>query len=396
MTVTATADPTAEVFLSPRVVDAAAFHEFAAALRTLVGRAADQHRTLDSTLTRSEAVLKQLSMTPGGGDSKAIAPRGSALETRLAELEARVTRALDRPAASPAETDRFDSAEMEAMIERSVLRVLATLGGTPGEARIEAAIRQRLSEAESTLARVVERSIGRLGSVAADAEAYASEACRNARATLDTTKSQFDAFGARLAGSVEACQSRLEPLHAQVERQTADLEGRLRRVSDEITRTAFPGLKSLTVLCERASAVLGCEPGSGASPTPGSLSDLVPRSEALRETADFAARQLEAVREQAEHARRLLSETLTGTAAALDELTTRQETLRDDLAKALETADRARQSLEKLGTKLLQEADKSGGVAEKTLEAPTPRQARAATTEPTEPRPTNRRKTRPR
>jgi chromosome segregation ATPase len=285
------APATPDIFLSPRVVDAAAFEQFTGALRALVGQASAQDEALRGRLSKSESVLRQLAQ------AAPAEPRAQAeVLTRVEELRARVDQVLARPA--PAEPVDLEG---------------------------------RLSAAEARLAALVDQAIARIHA--------AADAARTERARSDahTATAEYE----------ESWRDRIAPLTEHAALETANLEARLRAIEDRIASFAGPMLRSLAVLGGRAAVLLGRDPEAEAGPAaPGSLADLVARAERLTESARFAIGQLESIRAQAEHTQGSLASTLDASAGTIELLARRQQELGRALLETVHTTEQARESLE--------------------------------------------------
>ena len=311
----------ADVFLSPRVVDAAAFEQFAGALRALVGQASAQDEALRARLSRSETVLQQLAKA----DAEPHADTAQVLG-RVEELQARVDRVLARP--SPAAPAALDS--------------------------LDGVIEQGLAAAESRLAALVEQGVGRIQAAATEARATVCEASEGARADIEHARSVVHAARAEYDESLAMWRERMVPLTEQAALETANLEARLRAVEDRIASVAAPLVKSLSVLGGRAAVLLGRDPEEGAGPAaPGSLADLVARAERLAESARFAMGQLESIRADAEHTQASLTSTLDASAATIDHLARRQQELGGALLETVRTTEAAREALDSRARRFL-------------------------------------------
>jgi chromosome segregation ATPase len=320
MTRTPAAQPPAIVaenmFLSPRVVDAGTFEELAGALRTLVTKASDQSATLGSAVTRTEVVVKQLGQVGPAVESKltAAAAATKALSSRQAELEALLSRA----------ERRAEQAERAA---------------TDLETRVARSLDERAAVAEARLASLLSEGLGRIEAAAARASTIVGDAVAASEHAIDAARS-------RLEAAIEDWRSRLDPLHERAELHAASIEARLTRAETRIAPFLGAGVKSLSVLCAKAAAMLGREPGTTAPSAEGSLTDLVQRAERAREAVDFAVGQLGAVREQAERARTLLGQEIVSSAETVETFAARQDAIRQAMESTMSACERARQELE--------------------------------------------------
>ncbi len=238
------------IFLSPRVVDEAAFNDFAAALRELVGRAGEHVEPLRAGTEQAERTLAAIKESAGRQQARL----DLALKT-LAAIEERslgVERSLQRAAELTSALNRFsDQAEhmVHAKLSEFATRVQAE--AQSAAARI-ALLEERLARAEADLDKKVSRVVEMLGlgnvgggavkvdlpglvrrgeALRADAEAAAGE--------LASIKRQAEEARAQLAGSIDAAAARAAELRAQHE----SIEGAIResvtvcREADESLRT---------------------------------------------------------------------------------------------------------------------------------------------------------------
>lgn len=276
------------MFLSPRVVDGATFEEFTTALKEVVEQAGEQSEGLGAAIGRSETILRQLLQAAPAVESKltAAAAASGALARRQAELETLLARAEER-------AQRAEQAVPDLV------------------ARFERVLEERLSAAEARIAGLVGEGVGRIKSAAAEGAARATDASADAAQTLDAMRSRLDATLAEFELSAG-------PWLEKLESQVGAIEGRLARADREIAPFLGAGVKSLTTICARASALLGREPGDErSSPGPGSLAELLQKAERTRDAADFAIQQLDAVRARAEDARAVLEQAVGAAAGAI-------------------------------------------------------------------------------
>lgn len=299
-----TPDASDPIFLSPRVVDAAAFERFASALRALVGRATEHERTLDAGVGRSEAVLRRLAESAPGVESRLAAASGalSSLDDRLAEVRS----VLD------------DDSARSSALDRATRTALTEFDRTLAE---------RVASAEARLARMVEHASGRIEAAGRDAVEASLDAARRARDEMGRIRA--DAEAARDAGA----------LHVQ------NLEDRIGRVEERVRAFSGPALRALVELCDRAEAALGGG-GAGGPAKPGSLGEALARADEARDATDFCVRRLDSVRQEAERAQSTLGEALNNSAGLIAEFTQRQATLAKATLDALRAGDEARTALE--------------------------------------------------
>jgi ElaB/YqjD/DUF883 family membrane-anchored ribosome-binding protein len=149
--------------------------------------------------------------------------------------------------------------------------------------------------------------------------------------------------GNLIDSKVQMLESRLEAIQSAAASKTEALEERIRRVSRELEQRieairrdahsiAGPAQEALTGLCQRATAILGREPGSAAPSADGSLGNIVQRAEALTDEVQRVAKTLEDGSERLELSRRLAAE-LT---VRQQEIEGRTEELRTNVERNLE------------------------------------------------------------
>ncbi len=373
----------ARVFLSPRVVDKAAFDDFAAALRGLIDKAAAEKGQLATAAAGAEAVRRSLSETTSANEEH-LALAAKALAT--AEQRDKAARRLLEDATSAYKAiERFEK-ETGSLIEQKLRSVEGRLADLHKRAATQTGdVESRL---EGLLARLEERYAMLEVEAEGRIEKHAAAALKRLEALPEPILRRADEIEARLEGllarvderlavldhqagglveaRLEGMQSRLEAIQKPAANRAEMLEKRLglvlgqvderlRELEQEIDGRLRPNLGALTKTVERGVSLLGYEPGAGddqrrdasaAEPAQGSLTALVARTERLSETAALATKQLEDVRKQADGARAILSESLSNWSTLIDDVVAHQERLRGLLRESEEMADETRADME--------------------------------------------------
>lgn len=254
-----------QVFLSPRVLDKAAFDEFSSTVKQLIERASEASRSLQAAAAHAEAVHRKLAETAPVIESR-LTGAGAAITTldaRTAEVRATLNKAAE--CALRAET-------AQSATQQSAAETLAQI-----EARIAAATKNGHDALENARAAVEVR----------------------ARETAETALRAIEAAGSRLEDLESQSAAQLTALVERTARSIQELEDRLNQITGRIATLTGAGLGAMASLCDRATAILGYDPSAGEPPTPaaGSLADAVRRAESspapvdarwcgLRETFD--------------------------------------------------------------------------------------------------------------
>lgn len=186
---------------------------------------------------------------------------------------------------------------------------------------------------------------------------------------------RVEGFEARLSAILTAHDARLRDLEQRATSASRRLEERVLEVQKDAQIAVAPVFTRLEAMCDRAEALIGkparaasgSEPGaaSGETPTgtpyaPNSLGEMLDRAESLRTDAAFAQKQLDAVRQQADHARSILGESLNDMCTMIDRLTERADDLRRE-------SEHARAVASEVSSDIDQRASAVKGGVERTL-----------------------------
>lgn len=326
-------EPLEDVFITPRVLDKTAFDQFSSQLKGLIDQASNQRQHVQGAVTAAEAVLKQFAQIGPlfeaklTGATKALAT----VEAKASELAALAKKVEDRHAAAQ---------QLESRIDSILTQKLADF-----EQRLGA----RLQETTQTL----DRAKGELAT--------------RATALQEGLASAVEQSQDRVSALAKTVELQLADKRKEIESHTSELESRLTRISDDMSRYAGPGLTALTGLCDRAEKLLGGiggapqDPNSNADPsTPrqGSaaaiLKDLQDLTDRSRAGLDQAKRDVESLVQQADIASGTLSGAINTAAPRIDELTTRLERVTNGLQHLQNSADSLERRREQIKATMLE------------------------------------------
>lgn len=255
------AEAGAEVFLSPRVVDKAAFDDFAAALRDLVDRAATHADPLREVTERAERTLTLIRESASRQQSRLdLALKTlAALEERSAHVERTIQRAADLAEIVERFGDQADHV-MTTKLSEFATRLQSESQGAAGRIAV---LEERLARTEADVARRLDAVIERLG-LASERDAdgavsidlpglvkraeVAHSTAAAAAYRLETACGDAEARTGRLAAMAEEATAAAEQARAQHEGLDAELRKSvaLCREADEAMRTRADTLRALT------------------------------------------------------------------------------------------------------------------------------------------------------
>lgn len=255
------AEAGAEVFLSPRVVDKAAFDDFAAALRDLVNKAASHADPLREVTERAERTLTLIRESAARQQSRLdLALKTlAALEERSAHVERTIQRAADLAEIVERFGDQADHV-MTTKLSEFATRLQSESQGAAGRLAV---LEERLARTEAEVARRIDKVVERLGlaterddegvvsidlpglvkraevahSTAAAAAYRLETACESAEARTRELKQMAE----DASSAAEEARSRHESLDAELRQSVA-----LCREADEAMRTRADTLRALT------------------------------------------------------------------------------------------------------------------------------------------------------
>lgn len=243
-----------QVFLSPRVLDKAAFDEFSSIVKQLIERASEATRSLQSAAAQAEAVHKRL------------AESAPVIESRLTGAGAAIT------------TLDARTSEVRAALNKAAE---CALRAETAQAAIEQRTTDTLSQVETRIASITRNGHDALENARAAVEVRARE-------TAETALRAIEAAGQRLEDLEVQSAARVTALVEKTAQSIQELEDRLNQITGRIATLTGAGLGAVASLCDRATAILGYDPSApqAAAPNPGSLSDVVRRAESAPPASD--------------------------------------------------------------------------------------------------------------
>jgi len=235
-----------QVFLSPRVLDKAAFDEFTSIIKQLIERATEATQSMQASAAQADAIHRRLADSAPLIESR-LTGAGAAIATldaRTADVRAALAKAAECAV-------RAEAAQTSA--ER-----IATEGALQVESRLAAATQSGQNTLENARAAVEVR----------------------AREVAESALRAIEAAGSRLADIEAQSAARLTAVVEQASKSLRDLEEQLNQVTARITTLAGAGLGGIAALCDRAISILGYDPSSQrpGAPRPGSLAAVVERA----------------------------------------------------------------------------------------------------------------------
>jgi|GEM_PF-4854607 len=151
----------------------------------------------------------------------------------------------------------------------------------------------------------------------------------------------------RLGATVNACEQTITPVVHRAQEAAKDLHDRTQSVTERLETLLAGDLGRVEQLCSRAEALLR---------DPAGLQGIVVKADQLRVDADHATREFDAIRLQAEQARKLLGEQLNTDAARIDDAESRRD-------KALQTTLQLGEQVQQIGawlTAIITQAHETG------------------------------------
>lgn len=247
-----------QVFLSPRVLDKAAFDEFASIVKQLIEHASEATRSLQTSAAQAEAVHKRL------------AESAPVIESRLTGAGAAIT------------TLDARTAEVRAALNKAAE---CAIRAETAQAATEQRTSEIMSQLESRIAGITKNGHDAMENARAAVEFRARE-------TAETALRAIEAAGHRLEDLEAQSAARLTALVERTAQSIQELEDRLNQLTGRIATLTGAGLSAVASLCDRATAILGYDPSASepGTPTAGSLTDLVRRAESSSPGAAGPAR----------------------------------------------------------------------------------------------------------
>lgn len=235
-----------QVFLSPRVLDQAAFEEFTGIIRQLIEQAAVDTKSLQLAASQAESIYKRLAE---------VAPL---IESRLTGAGEAI-RSLDAKAGE---------------IRASLNKVAeCALRAENAQSRIDQIAREREGQLESSLAAAVQSGKTSLEAIKANVEERGREIGESALRAIEAAADRLADLEARATAKLIAATE-------IADKSVAAVEARLNDIAVRVANLAGAGLSGVTALCDRATAILGYDPSTTeTTPRAGSLGDYVTRAE---------------------------------------------------------------------------------------------------------------------
>ena len=232
-------DAVEAVFLSPRVVDAAAFAEFAQSLRYLLAEAAAGRERLGRAIEESDGVVERLRGVASQAGEK-LRPAVRLIPTIDQKLK-QAEEALERASAAAEVAERTAGEAARAATAESVVALReAQQAHEAAAARatgLEDSLRQAIERAEATVAALDEESRTRV-----------DEATGRARSAMDALVAELD-------GKIEAASERLAAMLADRDAAAATAMGRAIEIASDEQDSVSEKLESrVSLALDRAEA----------------------------------------------------------------------------------------------------------------------------------------------
>ncbi|MCB9844908.1 MAG: hypothetical protein H6811_02825 [Phycisphaeraceae bacterium] len=334
-----------EVFLTPRVIDQRAFEDYSRTLRDLMEQVSGEGGRLKETAEEAAGAGGAARSTIA--ELRLIAERAGAIAKALQDRVSKAQTVLDRAGEQAVSAERVDerisklTRERLEALERRVRTLLDSAEAAVGEreakqaeqvAALTRAIEARLGQAErraseleaSFSARIDELEsdrAGRLVSALEAIEAKIDHAEQRADGTVSGLDQRLTELAERAVVAIERLEARLAPLEsragehgdaldARLERLNAAFDARVAQIKDHLGAASGPIITGLTVLIRRGVDLLGSDPRQDdhEGPKDGSLGAIVARGASLLDRAEFASRQAESLRSQADRAQKILGD----------------------------------------------------------------------------------------
>lgn len=277
-----------EIFLSPRVIDRAAFETYATRLRELLDSVTSQRAELDAAMAQATETHKALA---GLGDKNKdhldLATKLlKTLSQKTGEVEAMLNRA-------------ENAAHLALKFEQEADRIIG--------ARVSA-LEKRMAESLETFSRQLQ--------------------------------SQMEARSREMAKSLEEMKASRDSIKKQVDTTVVASVTALREACE----------RAELLVGRRPGAKEGAEGAAAGLPTAGSLGDLVRRASEAAERSQGALKGFEDIQERAERAVLRLSESLDSSVQFVDQMRAQQDALAQASEAAVAAAESAQQNLAERAT----------------------------------------------
>lgn len=228
-----------EVFLSPRVVDAAAFAEFAQSLRHLLVEAAQGRERLGQAIDETDSVVERLRGIASQAGEK-LRPAVRLIPTIDQKLK-QAEEALERASAAAEVAERTAGEAARAATAESVVALREAQEAHEATA-------ERASGLEGSLREAIERAEATVAALDEESKTRAAEATERAQAAMDGLVAELD-------GKIEAASARLAAMLEERDAAAAMAMGRAIEIASDEQDTVGEKLESrVSQALDRAEA----------------------------------------------------------------------------------------------------------------------------------------------
>jgi hypothetical protein len=336
------------LFVSPRVVDARAFADYAASLKEVIREAGGHSRTLQSVGVEVKGIQDRVA-----GATKELQSKLELAARFLPTIDQRLQRA--ETIAGSAEKLLGDDAEALAAKIRGEMERIGRDAADAAEKRIaatvDAAIAKLLAGAEdaaarhaATLERIAQDAETKRAHIAAAHGEALNELEDRAASARTSVHELADHATAAINDRAAHVSAGLEPLLDRGTTMLATLDTRLDRVQHAAAEAkrwlTGEGIERLQNLMTLAQSLAG-DP-TNPDRTPGALVGLIDEARRIHDEAGKACARLESLREQTELARTILGDELAAATDKIDDVSTRAEHAKsraDEVVRVIDAAD---------------------------------------------------------
>ncbi len=359
-----------DVFVSPRVVDRRTFEEYSLTLQQLIREASGHGRTLEVTSTEVKTLREAVQ-----GLAKDLQGRVDAAGRLLPSLEQRIVKAeqiadsVARLTSDPARLEtlikdnlaaliREQATEFESTCNKTVDRCFSRLFEREEQvnraaAEFEAFVvarREEIRREQSTAIAAIEsraaaiettirNRLDEMNEQALEIERRAQQRHADATARENTILEHEKHVQRQLDEMIHGMESRLAPLHDQVDHDVRELDKRIRRARLEVEVASGPGMQRLEQLCRLAATLLGPKdaerlglPPSNAEDFAG-LPDVIEKAARIHERLTAKAGEFGTMEQQVDIARRSIDKAILEGADKIDLLFKQTDGLVDTVGK---------------------------------------------------------------
>ena len=295
------------VFLSPRVVDEAAFEDFAGRLRREIGRADGQAaglRGLIDEVRRAGQALEAFAK-----QHRSQQEQSGSLRAEIEQQRAVVEALLDRAGGLSAAHEGFERGVEEILARRQV--------------EIAQLVDAALETFRGSLATITDGALRAADRRAAEVESKIARMLSGAE----------DALDAKLKHAVSDAEHRIEQRVDRATEQLADVSAAKATLQQQVDGVVAGALGALRNACEQAEGFVGCDQQTG------SLGARLHEAEAL-------IGRLERLVDSSGKSEERITSSLTGINAQMDEASRRYISLEESLRKAIRASEAAEKQLD--------------------------------------------------